>query len=87
MPASAVQRPEERIDHDANTSAWGLWPMVHQTDMGDVRVDGVPAHLSETEWELEHGAPNLGEHNEEVYGGLLGLDADEIASLREEGVI
>ena len=55
--------------------------------MGDVRVDGVPAHLSDTEWELTHGAPNLGEHNEEVYGELLGLDVGEIASLREEGVI
>ncbi len=87
VPASAVQRPGERIDHDENTSAWGLWPTVQQTDMGDVRVDGVPAHLGETEWELTHGAPNLGEHNEEVYSGLLGLDAGEIASLREEGVI
>ena len=87
MPASAVQRPEDRIDRDENTAAWGLWPTVQQTDMGAVRVDGVPAHLSETEWELERGAPNLGEHNEEVYGGLLGLDRDEMASLREEGVI
>ena len=55
--------------------------------MGTVRVDGMAAHLSETEWEIERGAPNLGEHNEEVFGGLLGLDAGEIVSLREGGVI
>jgi formyl-CoA transferase len=29
----------------------------------------------------------IGSHNDEVYGGLLGLDVDERASLREEGVI
>lgn len=28
-----------------------------------------------------------GSHNEDVYGGLLGLSTDEIASLKEEGVL
>ena len=55
--------------------------------MGDVRVDGLPVHLSETDWRLERGGPCLGEHNDYVYGDLLGLAPAEIASLREEGVI
>jgi crotonobetainyl-CoA:carnitine CoA-transferase CaiB-like acyl-CoA transferase len=87
VPASAVQRPEERIDRDENTAAWGLWPEVRQSAMGRVRVDGLPVHLSETDWSLERGAPCLGEHNERIYGGLLGLSNAEIAALREGGVI
>ena len=87
VPASAVARPEDRVEHDPSTSAWGLWPEIEQTDMGRVRIDGMPVHLSETDWEITRGAPNLGEHNAEVYGGLLGLDAEEIAELRAEGVI
>lgn len=32
-------------------------------------------------------APSLGQHNEEVWGRLLGLSADELAELRRAGVI
>jgi crotonobetainyl-CoA:carnitine CoA-transferase CaiB-like acyl-CoA transferase len=87
VPASAVQTPGERIDEDLGTSAWGLWPTVEHTEMGRVRVDGLPVHLSETDWEIRRGAPCLGEHNERVLGGLLGLSGDEIAALHDEGVL
>ena len=87
IPATAVQRPEERIDKDPNTEGWGLWPTVQHTLMGEVRVDGLPVHLSETDWRLERGGPCLGEHNEQVYGEVLGMSSREIAGLRAEGVI
>jgi crotonobetainyl-CoA:carnitine CoA-transferase CaiB-like acyl-CoA transferase len=87
VPAAAVQRPEQRIDQDRNTEAWGLWPTVLHSAMGKVRVEGLPIHLSRTDWRIERGAPCLGEHNERVYGELLGLSADDIRSLREEGTL
>jgi crotonobetainyl-CoA:carnitine CoA-transferase CaiB-like acyl-CoA transferase len=87
VPATAVQSPEQRIDRDPNTQAWGLWPEVEQQAMGAVRVDGLPVHMSASDWDLVHGGPSLGQHNDEVYGGLLGISDTEIAALREEGVI
>lgn len=87
IPAAAVQTPEERIDLDPNAQGWGLWPTVHHNAMGDVRVDGIPVHASETDWEIKQGAPLLGEHNREVYGGLLGLSDAEIDELTAEGVL
>ena len=55
--------------------------------MGQVRVDGLPVRMSRTPWRIDRGAPCLGEHNEEVFGRLLGLSAQEVAQLREAGAI
>jgi benzylsuccinate CoA-transferase BbsF subunit len=87
VPAAAVARPQDRIDLDPNTAAWGLWPTVHHRDMGDVRVDGLPVHFSETDWVLERGAPCLGEHTEDVLVRLLGRTPDQVAALHEAGVV
>jgi crotonobetainyl-CoA:carnitine CoA-transferase CaiB-like acyl-CoA transferase len=87
VPAAAVQKPAERIDHDPDTEAWGLWPTVRHREMGEVRVDGEPVHLGETDWVIERGSPCLGEHNDEVFGGILGLSAGELDDLRAAGVI
>ena len=87
VPAAAVARPEERIERDSNTAAWGLWPEVEHTAIGRVRVDGLPVHLSRTDWSIARGAPCLGEHNRQVFGDLLGLTPEEIEALRGEGVI
>jgi benzylsuccinate CoA-transferase BbsF subunit len=85
VPCSAVQRPQERVDEDPDTE--GLWPTVTHSAMGQVRVDGLAAKFSATPWRIERGAPCLGEHNEEVFGRLLGLTPPDLAQLREEGVI
>jgi crotonobetainyl-CoA:carnitine CoA-transferase CaiB-like acyl-CoA transferase len=87
VPATAVQRPGERIDADPGTSEWGLWPTVTHREMGQVRVDGLPVHFSKTDWVMERGAPCLGEHNDQVFGELLGHSSDELAGFREDGVI
>ena len=79
--------PGERIDRDDNTRDWGLWPTATHSAMGEVRVDGVGAHLSETDWAIERGAPCVGEHNDFVLGEILGLSESEIAELGDQGVI
>ena len=87
VPASPVRTPPERIDHDPDVAAWGLFPTVEHSEMGRVRVEGLPIHLSETDWEYRRAAPCLGEHNDFVFVELLGRDADEIAVLRADGVV
>jgi crotonobetainyl-CoA:carnitine CoA-transferase CaiB-like acyl-CoA transferase len=87
IPCAPVARPSERCDHDPRTAAWGLWPTAHHTKHGPIRVDGLPVHLSATDWSIEHAGPLLGEHNEFVLGDILGLSSADIAKLADEGVI
>ena len=87
IPAAAVQKPQERIEQDPTTGNFGLWPTVQHTAMGEVTVDGIPVHFSATDWQMQRGAPCLGEHNEHVLTTLLGMSADEVRALEEEGVL
>ena len=43
--------------------------------------------MSATPGEVRSPAPTLGQHNHEVYGGLLGFSAEEIDALEADGVI
>ncbi len=87
IPASAVQRPAERVDSDPATAEFGLWPTVQHTAIGAIRVDGLPVHLSETDWSITRGGPCLGEHNVEILGRLLGYSPETVAALAAEGVL
>jgi crotonobetainyl-CoA:carnitine CoA-transferase CaiB-like acyl-CoA transferase len=48
---------------------------------------GAPVRLSRTPWRIPRAAPEFGEHNQSVYGDLLGLSRDELADLTAQGVI
>ena len=59
--------------------------VIQMTEDGVVLQNVVP-RLSATPGAIRLPAPELGEHNAEVYGEL-GIGADELACLREDGVI
>jgi crotonobetainyl-CoA:carnitine CoA-transferase CaiB-like acyl-CoA transferase len=87
VPASVVRSPEERVDQDPDLARWALFPEVDHPEMGRTRVEGLPLRFSRTPWSVTDPAPCLGEHNDVVFGQLLGRSVDEIATLREAGAI
>lgn len=87
IAAAPVLRPGERIDDDPRTGGFGLWVDVEHAEVGTSRVEGLPVHLSETDWSLHRGAPCLGEHNRYVICDLLGRTDSQLEALVERGVV
>ena len=52
-----------------------------------IKTAGFPIHFTECQAGLQDPAPYPGQHNEEVYHGLLGIPREEIEKLKEEGII
>jgi crotonobetainyl-CoA:carnitine CoA-transferase CaiB-like acyl-CoA transferase len=66
--------------------ARGFFSEVKHPAVGEQKYCGEPFRPSETPWESKR-APLLGEHNEEVYGNLLGSSLDDLRRLSGKGVI
>ncbi|MPY97860.1 MAG: CoA transferase [Actinophytocola sp.] len=60
---------------------------VAHPELGDVPMQNVFPKLSATPGRVRSAGPELGEHNDEVFRDVLGLDDDAIARLSERGVI
>jgi len=60
---------------------------LEQPGLGSLKVPGMPSRYGRTPWAIRRPAPRLGEHNDEVFRGELGLDADRIAGLSKAGII
>ena len=60
---------------------------VEDPEIGPVPMQNVVPRLTDTPGEVRWTGPALGEHNDEVFGGLLGIDAEGLEGLRERGVV
>ena len=75
------------IAADPHFQARDMLLSLHDQVLGAIRMQGIVPKLSDTPGAARSVGPALGEHNHEVYQGLLGLEAEELAGLRERGVI
>ena len=83
-------RTIEDIKASRQMQARGMLPPLQHPVIGDIpglHAHGFPIHFSETPGGYDHPAPLLGQHNEEIYCGLLGLSSEELTDLENESVI
>ncbi|WP_176561900.1 CaiB/BaiF CoA transferase family protein [Mycolicibacterium palauense] len=65
----------------------GVFVSVEDAELGRMTVQAPVPRFSDNDGRVEHLGPNLGEHNDEVYGKLLGLSTTELDDLRARGVL
>jgi len=86
VPAAPVNNVAEMVA-DPQVRAREMFVELDHPTYGPLKTTGTPLKLSETPGRVRWLAPLPGEHNEEVFVGLLGHSKDDLARWRAEGVI
>jgi benzylsuccinate CoA-transferase BbsE subunit len=82
-----ISTPEDLV-RNPQLNFRGYYKEVHHPELADtLRYPGPPYVLSETPAALRRRSPLIGEHNEEVYCGELGLTRQEFGALYGAGAI
>jgi crotonobetainyl-CoA:carnitine CoA-transferase CaiB-like acyl-CoA transferase len=83
----AVRSPDEVMD-DPHLDDRGFWTQVEHPEVGKTfRYPGPAGIFNGSPWKISRRAPLIGEHNEEILCGELGLSKAELAVLAEGGIV
>ena len=85
--ASAPSLSSEGLFHDPHLKEREVYSPLDHPSIGKDWVIAPPWRLSETPARIHRHSPLLGEHNEEIFGQMLGLSQEEIHELEKEEVI
>ncbi|KPP94917.1 CaiB/BaiF CoA-transferase family protein [Erythrobacter sp. HL-111] len=86
VPAGNIYRAPEMLA-DPHFAAREAIVDVPHPKYENFRMQNVAPRLSATPGGIHWVGPELGQHNEEVYGELLGMDSRAMADLAERGII
>jgi crotonobetainyl-CoA:carnitine CoA-transferase CaiB-like acyl-CoA transferase len=77
----------EDILNDPQYAARETVTTAHHAKLGTVRMQNVILKMDRTPGAIRHLGPELGEQNDEIFHSLLGCSRNEMAQLRDDGVI
>jgi crotonobetainyl-CoA:carnitine CoA-transferase CaiB-like acyl-CoA transferase len=86
IPCAPVRNPVE-VMNDPHMHERGMLEHISHPELGDIVVPATPLRLHETAKVAAGPSPTIGQHNDEIYHGWLGLSSAEIDALKESGVI
>ena len=86
IPAAPVMRGPDLLQ-DPHYQERNTFITINHPQTGAQQYPGLPWRMSTTPGEIRAPAPTLGQHNHEIYGGLLGMAAADIDALENDGVI
>ncbi len=86
LPVAPVYTTEDLVNNP-HYRMRGFWVDIEHPVAGTFTFPGAPHKFSESPWQIRTPAPLLGQHNEEVYCGLLGRSRQDLLTLRAQGAI
>ncbi len=86
VPAGRIYKAQDMLEDPHFVARDAIVKLLHP-QLGEFPMHSVFPKLSETPGAVRSVGPELGQHNLEVFGGLLGYGQDEIASLAANGSI
>ncbi len=86
VPAGRIYRAPEMLEDPQFQARESIVDVPHAR-FSHLKMQNVTPKLSLTRGAIRWAGPELGEHNAEVYGGLLGLGEAELADLQKRGII
>ena len=86
VPAGRIYKVKDMFADPHFAAREAIVRLVHP-ELGEFAMQNVFPKLSETPGSVRHVGPKLGEHNNEIYQGMLGIDDDTMSALRSAGVI
>ncbi|MFN0074176.1 MAG: CaiB/BaiF CoA transferase family protein [Chloroflexota bacterium] len=86
VPTSPIYSIQDAFE-DEHYRERGTLQQINDPVIGPVMMPAPVPRMSVTPTAVQRPAPGVGEHNEEIYGALLGLSPEQVAALRADGVI
>ena len=83
VPAGRIYRAPEMLEDPHFAARESIVRLQHR-DFGEFPLQNVAPKLSDTPGQVRWLGPELGEHNQEILGGLLGLDDERITAATSE---
>ncbi len=86
VPCGPINAMDRVVNHPQVQAREMITRVAHHIT-GEVEVPGVPIKLSETPGDVDAPAPSLGEHTTEILTDVLRMSSEEVAKLKQDGVI
>ena len=85
VPAMPIQSTGNRVDDDPQLRHREIYQEMDHPHIGRWKYQNAPFKLSETPAINYNAAPMIGQHNQEVFEGMLGLTHEEFVAGYEDG--
>jgi crotonobetainyl-CoA:carnitine CoA-transferase CaiB-like acyl-CoA transferase len=85
VPFASVNTTKD-VYADAQLNFRDYFVTIDHPGIGKLRIPGAPARWG-SGWSIRSLAPRLGQHNEEILVGELGISSPEFTALRQAGII